>query len=265
MEWMFVRWLELWITDIQPKAWGTLSAQDKNVLDLKVNQTLLPTLDSAVYTSNTNPTFFICHSLFFLRLKSFLHLYLDSSRKQKCYLNQLHRILLTQFLLPFFSSACSKINPIFLLIWSLYQTPLLSANLITTNMSLGFMPIGLVIRVPSTGSQCSFWSRSTQQISPWRSLQLAFSPSVEKLSYLLSFSGFLSAFSSHGDTASIICFLVTSFSLLHILFFLLPPFCCHSDFFLPPLIICHFSPVAALSEQVIVGPLAHEETEPQST
>ena len=70
-------------------------------------------------------------------------------------------------------------------------------------------------------------------------------PAVQRLSDLLSFSGFLSACSSCGgqmrDAASISCFLVTSFFLLLILYVLLPPPCCHSpDFFLFPLIFLKY-------------------------
>ena len=44
--------------------------------------------------------------------------------------------------------------------------PLLSGNLIMTNMSPGFPPIGLVIWVPRTGSPCTVGSKPAHQIFP---------------------------------------------------------------------------------------------------
>ena len=118
--------------------------------------------------------------------------------------------------------------------------PLLSGNLITTNMSPGFPPVGLVICVPRTGSPpCSVRSRPAHHIFPLKTVptrRLPTFPPMQRLSDLLSFSGFLSACSSL--RCSITCFLASSFFLLLILYFCLPPQPgCHSPAFFLSLLI----------------------------
>lgn len=46
-----------------------------------LNQTFLPALDLTVQTSNPDLAFFMCHSLFFFRVKPLLHLWFDFPRK----------------------------------------------------------------------------------------------------------------------------------------------------------------------------------------